>query len=149
MAKTSVESEQQIPKRATIAAIAKLAGVGTATVDQVLNRRAHVGEATRQRVVQAKAAIEAGATFKDRTRPWRLKVLLPGDAGTPTDLLAACLQDYGARGNATIECVFTQKLEPVQLARKLRACAGQGVDAVAFQALDDPRCTMRSIIWRS
>ena len=139
MDNTSAESTPQIPKRATIAAIAKLAGVGTATVDRVLNNRAHVGEATRQRVTQAKAAIEAGATFKDRPRPWRLKVLLPGDAGTPTDLLAVCLQDYGARGNATIECVFTKKLEPTQLARKLRGCAGQGVDAVAFQALDDPR----------
>lgn len=129
----------RFPKRATISAIAKLAGVGTATVDRVLNERPHVGEATRQRVLQAKGAIEAGTAPGNRPRPWRLRVFLPGEAGRSTDLLAACLQDYGTRGNATIECVFTKKLEPAQLARKLRACAGQGVDAVAFQALDDPR----------
>ena len=133
------DGEIRLPKRATISAIAKLAGVGTATVDRVLNDRAHVGESTRQRVIQAKRAIEAGTDLGSRPRPWRLKVFLPGEAGPSTDLLAACLQDYGTRGNAIIECVFTKKLEPALLARKLHACAGQGVDAVAFQALDDPR----------
>ena len=139
MDNSETSSKVHIPKRATISAIAKLAGVGTATVDRVLNDRAHVGEATKQRVMQAKAAIEAGATLGERPRPWRLKVFLPGEAGHSTDLLATCLQDCGTRGNATIECVFTKKLEPAQLARKLNACAGQDVDAVAFQALDDPR----------
>ena len=129
----------RVPKKATISAIAKLAGVGTATVDRVLNNRAHVGESTRQRVIQAKRAIEAGTSLGSRPRPWRLKVFLPGEAGPSTDLLAECLQDYGARGNASVECVFTKKLEPALLARKLYACAGQGVDAVAFQALEDPR----------
>ncbi|MEP4197086.1 MAG: LacI family DNA-binding transcriptional regulator [Aliishimia sp.] len=127
-----------IPMRATISAIAKLAGVGTATVDRVLNNRAHVGEATRQRVDQAKRAIESGTMLGARPRPWRLKVFLPGAAGPSTDLLAACLQEYGARGNASIECIFTKKLDPALLARKLHACVGQGVDAVAFQALDNP-----------
>ncbi len=42
-------------------------------------------------------------------------------------------------GAATIECVFTEKMEPAILARKLRACSGQGVDGIAFQALEDPR----------
>ena len=49
-------------------------------------------------------------------------------------------------GRATIECVFSTKLEPAVLARRLRACAGQGIDAVGFQALDDPR--VRSIVER-
>ena len=131
--------EIRVPKKATISAISKLAGVGTATVDRVLNNRSHVGESTRQRVIQAKRAIEAGISLGSRPRPWRLKVFLPGEAGPSTDLLAECLQDYGARGNASVECVFTKKLEPALLARKLHACAGQGVDAVAFQALEDPR----------
>jgi len=133
------ETDFAITKRATVAEVARLAGVGTATVDRVLNNRRHVGEATRQRVMQAKRAIEAGTVSSARARPWRLKVFLPEEAGPSTDFLAACLQDYGARGNATIECVFTKKMEPALLARKLHACAGQRVDAVAFQALDDPR----------
>ena len=129
-----------LPKhRARIAQIAKLAGVGTATVDRVLNDRANVRETTRQRVLQARDAIEAGANFHERLRPWRLKVFLPGEAGPSTDFLAKNFQKHGARGNATIECVFTTKMEPSSLARNLIACRGQGIDAVAFQALDDPR----------
>ncbi len=124
---------------AKIADIAKLAGVSTATVDRVLNERKNVSEATRQRVRQAKKAIENGEQPITRARPWRLKVFLPEDAGPSTDYLAACFQEMGARGNATIECIFTRKMEPAVLTRKLKACIGQGIDAVAFQALDDPR----------
>ncbi|WP_306045778.1 LacI family DNA-binding transcriptional regulator [Nioella sp. MMSF_3534] len=130
---------QMIRRKATVAQIAKLAGVGTATVDRVLHGRAHVGAATRQRVLQAKEAIEAGTTPVERPRPWRLRVFLPEDAGPSTEFLGMCFQEFGGRGNATVECVFTKKMEPGILARKLLATAGQGVDAVAFQALDDPR----------
>jgi len=126
-------------RRATVAEIAKLAGVGTATVDRVLNDRGRVRDSTRQRVEQAKAAIEHGAAPQGSRRPWRFKVLLPDFAGASTNLLAKCFQEFGAHGNATIECVFTRKMEPALLARKLNACAGHGLDAVAFQALEDPR----------
>ncbi|SDJ31961.1 transcriptional regulator, LacI family [Aliiruegeria lutimaris] len=126
-------------RHATIAEIARLAGVGTATVDRVLHNRGTVRETTRQRVEQARAAIESGAPMSPRARPWRLKVLLPELAGSSTEHLGRCLQACGERGNATVECVFARKMEPAALARKLRACAGQGIDAVAFQALEDPR----------
>ncbi len=129
----------QIKRRARVNEIAGLAGVGTATVDRVLNGRPNVSAATRQRVEQAKAAIENGEPIQKRPRPWRLKVFLPEEAGPSTEYLASCFHEFGARGNATIECVFTKKMEPALLARKLQACAGQGIDAIAFQALDDPR----------
>lgn len=132
-------AEFKLVRQARIAEIAKLAGVGTATVDRVLNQRPNVSDATRQRVLQAKAAIETGAISVVRSRPWKLKVLLPDRAGPSTEYLASCFQQMGAEGNAIVECVFTRKLEPAVLARKLRACVGQGVDAVAFQALEDPR----------
>ncbi len=134
-----MESETRILKQARIADIARLAGVGTATVDRVLNGRVRVRDSTRQRVVQAKAAIESGTPVVDRVKPWRLKVFLPGEAGPSTEYLGRCFQEFGARGNAIIECVFTAKMEPGALARKLRACEGQGIDAVAFQALEDQR----------
>ena len=132
-------SEVEIVRRARITEIAKRAGVGTATVDRVLNERPHVSPTTRQRVLQAKAAIESGSQVATRARPWRLKVFLPHDAGPSTEYLGACLQAVGAEGNATVECVYTKKMEPAVLARKLRACVGQRTDAVAFQALEDPR----------
>ncbi|WP_075701451.1 LacI family DNA-binding transcriptional regulator [Pseudovibrio brasiliensis] len=128
-----------VKKAAKISEIANIAGVSTATVDRVLNDRKNVSESTRQRVLQARAAIENGETPITRNKPWRFKVFLPEDAGPSTDYLASCFQDVGAMGNATIECVFTRKMEPSVLARKLRNCIGQGIDAVAFQALDDPR----------
>ena len=40
--KCTMDTETQIPKQARIADIARLAGVGTATVDRVLNSRARV-----------------------------------------------------------------------------------------------------------
>jgi LacI family transcriptional regulator, galactose operon repressor len=134
-----VPSSTQLKRHAKIVEIARLAGVGTATVDRVLNKRQNVSPATKQRVEQAKAAIETSEPVQTRSRPWRLKVFLPGEAGPSTEYLAACFQEFGAKGNATIECIFTKKMEPAVLARKLQACAGQGIDAIAFQALDDPR----------
>ena len=134
-----VRGEVKIVRRARVAEIAKRAGVGTATVDRVLNERPHVSPATRQRVLQAKAAIETGARIAARPRLWRLKVFLPHDAGSSTEYLGTCLQAVGAEGNATVECVYTKKMEPAVLARKLRACVGQRIDAIAFQALEDPR----------
>ncbi len=128
-----------INRAARIADIARIAGVSKATVDRVLNGRKNVSGTTRQRVLQAKAAIESGDGVIHRAKPWRLKVLLPEDAGPSTEYLASCFQEVGAEGNATVECIFTRKMEPAALAGKLRACVGQGIDAVAFQGLDDPR----------
>jgi len=54
---TDSKAQASIKRRATVAQIAKLAGVGVATVDRVLHNRSHVGSATRQRVLQAKEAI--------------------------------------------------------------------------------------------
>ena len=119
--------------------IARLAGVGIATVDRVLNERGRVKEATRQRVLQAKKSIETGSQIQNRRKPWRLKVFLPEVAGPSTEFLGECFQRFGEQGNATIECIFTTKMEPAVLARKLRSCEGQGIDAVAFQALEDQR----------
>ena len=126
-------------KRATIPEIARLARVGTATVDRVLNNRAHVRDETRQRVLQSKHAIETGADVKHQARPWRIRIFLPEAAGPSTEYLAACFQKLDTGGRAIVECLFYTKLEPSVLARRLKACDGQGIDAVGFQGLDDPR----------
>ena len=136
---TDSKAQASIKRRATVAQIEKQAGVGVATVVRVLHNRSQVGAATRQRVLQAKEAIESGAVPDRRARPWRLRVLLPEDAGPSTEFLGRCFLEFGTRGTATVECVYTQKMEPGVLARKLLAAAGHGIDALAFQALDDPR----------
>ena len=75
---------QLMPQSATIADIARAAGVGTATVDRVLNRRPGVNADTMQRVMQA--AAELGSTTA-RGRPrragnFRFCYVLPAD-GSP------------------------------------------------------------------
>ena len=136
---TDSKAQASIKRRATVAQIEKQAGVGVATVVREQNKLSHVGSATRQRVLHAKEAIESGAVPDRRARPWRLRVLLPEDAGPSTEFLGRCFLEFGTRGTATVECVYTQKMEPGVLARKLLAAAGHGIDALAFQALDDPR----------
>lgn len=131
--------ESPLPQSFRISDIARHAGVSTATVDRVLNDRANVRESTRQRVLQARDALAAGTAISNRARPWRIKVILPRNAGPSTEYFAQCMQRLGSRGHATIECEFAVKMEPVALARKLRGCLGQHIDAIAFQALEDPR----------
>ena len=104
-----------LKRRVKMREIAHLAGVGPATVDRVLNNRKHVSVTTRQRVMQAKQALETGAQIVTSARPWRLKVFLPDNAGPSTEFLAACFQEFGSKGNATIECVFTKKMEAALL----------------------------------
>ena len=134
-----MSSNKHTKQVARIKSIAERAGVSTATVDRVLNDRPNVRESTRQRVMQAQAAIESGNSVEAQQRPWRFKVILPQDAGPSTDYFASCIQQLGADGRATIECEFANKMEPVPLARKLRASLHKRIDAVGFQALDDPR----------
>lgn len=138
-ANTNGANPMQILQAATVAEIAEMAGVGTATVDRVLNNRAHVRDTTRQRVLQAKAAIETGQRSKTRVKPWRIKVILPSQSGAPTRYLATCLQEFGKLGNATVECVSIRRSDPALLARNLLTCSNQGIDAVLFYALDHPR----------
>mgnify|MGYP000359442069 CR=1 FL=1 len=84
-----------LKRRVKMREIAHLAGVGPATVDRVLNNRKHVSVTTRQRVMQAKQALETGAQIVTSARPWRLKVFLPDNAGPSTEFLAACFQEFG------------------------------------------------------
>ena len=121
-----------VPHRATISAIANLAGVGTATVDRVLNNRAHVREATRQRVLQAKSAIETGSDVDHQARAWRIRIFLPEGAGPPTEYLAKCFERMTTAGRVNVEVLFYTRLKPGALARRLRACYKQGIDAVGF-----------------
>jgi len=92
---TSIDQSQIIAQPATIKEIASMAGVGPATVYRVLNNRSHVRESTRQRVLQAKAALESSNKSRTRSKPWRLKAVLSSDAGPSTEYLAQTLQEFG------------------------------------------------------
>jgi LacI family transcriptional regulator len=78
-----------MPPSPTISEIARLAGVGTATVDRVLNRRPGVNPETMQRVMQVVA--ELGATRQPgrprRSENFRFAYVLPADEFAHLDLI--------------------------------------------------------------
>jgi LacI family transcriptional regulator len=124
--------------------IARAAGVSTATVDRVLNRRLGVRAATAQRVVEAAAALDylpRAALYEAlRPKPMRLAFLLP--TGTNRDLRMlgehiSSSDDRLSAFNITSHCHFFEGFNPEALARSLRHHARRA-DGIAFMALDHP-----------
>ena len=132
--------------RPTIADVAREAGVGVATVDRVINRRARVKPATAQRVLEAAETIgfpatglirrrlnEAGAERKlgfillKRTTPF-YQVL--ADA-----LIEATRSSSAIHGQALVE--YLDELTPRATVAKLHQL-GAKVDALAVVAADHP-----------
>ncbi|HEX2114142.1 MAG TPA: LacI family DNA-binding transcriptional regulator [Alphaproteobacteria bacterium] len=131
-------------RRARAADIARAAGVSTATVDRVLNRRPGVRPATAQRVVKAAAALgylpEADLLATLRPKPMRLVFLLP--AGTNRYLRR--LGQYIAQANEPLapfnvdcRCQFVEAFNPEVLADALLRHGGKA-DGMAFMALEHP-----------
>jgi LacI family transcriptional regulator len=129
---------------ARISDVARLAGVSTATVDRVLNRRPGVRAVTVQRVL--KAAVELDYIFdveQHQTlgqKPMRLLFLLP--AGTNQFLgmlgrLIATSQEQLASLNVRARVEFIKSFNPELLARHLGEGA-RNADGIAFMALEHP-----------
>ncbi|AUX93158.1 LacI family DNA-binding transcriptional regulator [Mixta gaviniae] len=67
-------------KTVTLAALAKIAGVGLATVDRVLNERGGVSPQTTRKVLQAARAAGLKRILpEDHRQPWQIEVLLSGN----------------------------------------------------------------------
>ena len=134
------------PRRAlpTVVDVARRAGVSTATVDRVLNRRCKVRPATAQRVIAAAAELGylvADADFGDSTQaPLRLLFLLPDGPNRFLALLARTIVAARAQFDAmalrpTVETI--DGFRPDLLAQRLRRAARE-VDGVVFMALEHP-----------
>lgn len=132
------------PRRARAADIARAAGVSTATVDRVLNRRPGVRAATVQRVVKAAAALdylpEGDLLATLRPKPMRLMFLLP--AGTNRYLrrlgqYIAAANEPLAPFNVDCRCQFVAAFDPEALADALLR-HGDKADGIAFMALEHP-----------
>jgi LacI family transcriptional regulator len=124
--------------------IARAAGVSTATVDRVLNRRIGVRPATAQRVVEAAAALDylpRAALYEAlRPKPMRLSFLLPAGTNRYLRMLGEHISssDDQLRGfNVTSHCHFVEGFKPEALARSLYHHARRA-DGIAFMALDHP-----------
>ncbi|MCX5569555.1 LacI family DNA-binding transcriptional regulator [Kaistia nematophila] len=135
--------------RPTIRDLAEAAGVGVATVDRVLNRRAPVKRETAERVLAAAEAIGYHGTglLKRRleeTAPDRsFGFLLQRRADAFFQEMAAALSAAtraapGVRGKPVVE--FVEDISAGTVAEKLLAL-GARVDALAVVAADHPKVT--------
>ncbi len=125
-----------------IADVAREAGVGTATVDRVLNGRDGVSEAMEQRVRKALEIVMArnpGRT-RDRPQPTRphFEILLPKDNEAGTSFFARSSQAHGHASRVAVTCSFVEKMNPTALADKLDRMRARGASGIAFIALDHP-----------
>ena len=130
--------------RARARDIARAAGVSTATVDRVLNRRLGVRPATAQRVVEAAATLDylpRAALYEAlRPKPMRLSFLLPAGTNRYLRMLGEHISssdDQLSGFNVTSHCHFVEGFKPEALARSLYHHARRA-DGIAFMALDDP-----------
>jgi LacI family transcriptional regulator len=136
-------------RRPTLAQVAQEAGVGSATVDRVLNSRLPVREATALRVIQAAERIGYhGAALMRRRQSerseWRSLGFCLQKRSDPFyiafghELSAAAARRTSPGCSAVVE--FMEVLEPAAIAQQLLAL-GAEVQAVAIVAVDHPRVT--------
>jgi LacI family transcriptional regulator len=125
-----------------LADVAARAGVSSATVDRVLNRRPGVREMTARRVLKAAADLGylPGDTLSTapRPRPLRLVFLLPAGTNPYLKLLGETVRRIAAEADgAAIRCFFTDSFDPAALGAALRR-HGERADGIAFMAIDHP-----------
>lgn len=125
-----------------IADVAREAGVGTATVDRVLNDRDGVSEEMELRVRRAMEIVVARKPARTDDRPRSLQrhfeILLPKDNEAGTSFFARSSQELGQANRVAVTCSFVEKMNPTALARKLDRMRTRGVSGIAFIALDHP-----------
>ena len=133
-------------RRITYRDIAATAGVGVATVDRVLNRRAPVTPETASRVLAAAEALNYHGRGLMRRRveqiaPARtLGFILQKKGNWIYRALAAALRDAAAElreVRAAVEIDFVERLSPDHLALALRRMC-ERVDTAALVAVDHP-----------
>ncbi len=136
--------------RATLADIAREAGVSTATVDRVLNNRLGVRERTRDRVLSVAGRLgylEGGrlaAELGDGADVVELDFLVPGGTNTFLHLLASCLAEQERlRRDVRVRVHLIEGFNPDALAERLHGIEGT-TRGVGLVGIDHP--TVREAI---
>lgn len=125
-----------------IADIALHAGVGTATVDRVLNGRPGVKPATVERVLAAARWLgESGA--RPRVQPMAppglaLRALLGGPPGFANEILMRDLRAAGRALGLRLRGDFIRRTDAQALAAELDACLEGGTAGVIVQTVEHP-----------
>jgi LacI family transcriptional regulator len=118
-------------RRPTIAEIARLAGVGTATVDRALNGRGHLREATRRKVLNALCTLR-------KTRSWRIQFVVEAGPAFCEALDRAVNTIRESRDDVALGLTVTSStnLHAVRFAQTLERCAAEA-DALIVVARED------------
>ncbi|WP_051356689.1 LacI family DNA-binding transcriptional regulator [Azorhizobium doebereinerae] len=139
---TPDSAEPARPAHARLPDVARRAGVSTATVDRVLNKRPGVRAITVQRVLKAAAELNyiLESEIAPPVAPLRLVFLLPAGTnrflGLLGRLIAASAADLAERQiHARVE--YIKSFNPELLARALLQ-HGRHADGIAFMALEHP-----------
>lgn len=130
--------------RARVIDIARVAGVSTATVDRVLNKRTGVRDATVLRVLKVASKLdylpEVDMYAFIKPQPLKLVFLLPGGSNRFIRMLGDTIdysQEHLAPFNVKCKCEFIEGFNPQALAASLLR-HGERVDGIAFMALEHP-----------
>ncbi|OGA61590.1 MAG: LacI family transcriptional regulator [Betaproteobacteria bacterium RIFCSPLOWO2_12_FULL_65_14] len=130
--------------RPRISDLARAAGVSTATVDRVLNRRTGVRAATVNRVLKAAAQLnylpEPELAAVARPQAMELAFLLPAGTNRYLRMLADTIeyaQEHLALFNVNCRCTIIDGFNPRGLAQSLLE-HGRRADGIAFMALEHP-----------
>ena len=141
---TSDPTHAPFRRKANINDLARDAGVSTATVDRVLNRRGGVRLPTIHRVLNAADRLgyqlPPDLLAGHQPAPMRLAFVLPEGANRYLQMLAEIVGQSGEEmkpHNVTCRADLVTSFNPKALADRLRSLAGD-YDGVAFMALEHP-----------
>ncbi|USH03570.1 LacI family DNA-binding transcriptional regulator [Grimontia kaedaensis] len=129
--------------------IADLAGVSTATVDRVLNRRPNVRALTAERVWEAYQKLKdtkLGQTLEERRLKFKgvIHCILPSGAGPSIDEnLKLALQAVGGHYERPVSFHFYRRIDPVAFSHAIEQALNEGAGALVVLGIDHPRTTHR------
>lgn len=136
----SLNSRSRIRRGPTVAEIAEVAGVGTATVDRVLNGRSKGKGATRQRIMDALSKLSAAVSVLGEADATQMRVAFLCDSGESfhTTMEAAVRGTVQRRPGfvTTFEAITTSQVDPIKFANVIERSAEQA-DALVIVARED------------
>jgi LacI family transcriptional regulator len=133
---TGNSAEQRLRRGPSIAEIADGAGLGTATVDRVLNGRANVRDATRAKVLNALERLKVQDNVSQSQR--RIAFLSESGVSFNSTLEAAVAAHSSAHANATCSFVGipSSRVEPIKFANLIERTA-EACDGLVIVARED------------
>lgn len=130
----------RIKWKPTITEIARVAGVGTATVDRIVNGRSGVREPTRQRVLEALAKLTAPVKEAGGTESQHHRVAFLSDSGGSFNatLEAAVWERVAKRQDieASFNAITTAQVDPIKFANLIERTA-ESSDALIVVVRED------------